>query len=188
MSCGEPASATKTKQMSWCPPWVGVLILAGLLPYVIVASIMTQRARIQAPLCDQHQGHWFNRNALMWGSFFLLGLVGAGLIALVSTLPRQNPNDDSLFGIACLGSVVLFVVWVIIAIVCQNTAIRPTEITPTHITLTGVSDGFVDAVEDAKAEHRSRKRSRISRREDDEEEEEEERPRKKRPPSDAIEE
>src|SRR5258708_14518335 len=43
MRCGEPATVTRTRNMSWCPPWVGVLFLAGLIPYVIVAIIMTKR-------------------------------------------------------------------------------------------------------------------------------------------------
>jgi hypothetical protein len=46
MCCGEEATVTKTKKMSWCPPWVGVLFLAGLLPYIIVMLIMTKRARL----------------------------------------------------------------------------------------------------------------------------------------------
>jgi hypothetical protein len=186
MCCGEPASALTTKRMAWCPPWVGVLILAGLLPYVIVSLVMTLRATIQAPLCDQHQGHWFNRLVLMWGSAALLGLVSVAGIVFVSVLPQEQ---DAIKGFVCFGCILLLLAWLIVAIVVQNTAIRPTEITTTHITLTGVSDRFVDAVEDEKAERRARKRSRRSRREEEnEEEEEEERPRKKRPPSDAIEE
>src|SRR6266852_5675304 len=92
MACGEPASATKTNQMSWCPPWVGVLILIGLLPYVIVSLILTQRATIQAPLCDQHQGHWFNRLLLTWGSFVLFGLMEAGAIVVAVNLPREQDH------------------------------------------------------------------------------------------------
>ena len=30
MRCGSEATVTKTKTMSWCPQWVGVLILAGV--------------------------------------------------------------------------------------------------------------------------------------------------------------
>ena len=41
MRCGEPATVTRSRNMSWCPPWVGVLLIAGLVPYVIVALILT---------------------------------------------------------------------------------------------------------------------------------------------------
>src|SRR5207247_1179889 len=76
MCCGGAATVTKTRKMSWCPPWVGVLILAGLIPYAIVAMILTKRATVQVPLCDQHKGHWFNRALLAFGSFFLFTAIG----------------------------------------------------------------------------------------------------------------
>jgi hypothetical protein len=183
MCCGAAASATKAKKMQWCPPWVGILILAGLLPYVIVAVILTKRATVQAPLWDQHQGHWLNRVLLIWGSFLLFGLIGVAGIIFGANIPP--PDQDNVLPFICIGSVAMLVVWLVIVIVCQNTVIRPKEITDTEITLTGVCEEFVAAVEEDREERRARKRQRPSRW--DEEDEDEPRPRRT-PPSDAIEE
>src|SRR5260370_41962387 len=48
--------------------------------------------------------------------------------------------------------------WIIVMAVTQNTAIHPDEITRTHILLSGVSEAFVQAVEDAEIERRVRLR------------------------------
>jgi hypothetical protein len=190
MVCGNDATGTKSKTMSWCPPWVGVLILAGVLPYAIVALVLTKRATIQAPFCDRHQGHWFNRNAIMWGSFFLLGLICIGSFILMAALSHgpQKQEDSAILGIVCFGGILLFLAWLITVIICQHTAIRPKEITDTHITLTNVSGGFADAVEDAKAEYRAKRRRRSERWDEEEEEmEDDERPRRSRPSSEEFE-
>ena len=51
MKCGAPATTWKSKTFSWHPPWVYVLILIGLLPFAIVAMVLTKRRTILAPLC-----------------------------------------------------------------------------------------------------------------------------------------
>ena len=183
MVCGEPASGTKVRSMAWTPPWVGLLLLGTLLPYLIVASILTKRTTVEVPLCERHQGHWFNRNLLVWGTFSILLLVWIAAITLFRFIPQ--PEQDTVIPFICLGSSLLFVVWVIVLLACQYTAIRPKEITDYEITITGVCDAFVDAVDDARAARRARKRERESREFD----EEDEAPRRRRkPPSDAIEE
>src|SRR5437016_3362932 len=111
MCCGGDATVTKVRKMSWCPPWVNALIFAGWLPYLIVAMILTKRATVQVPLCDQHQGHWFNRNLLVGGSFAfftLIGLVAFGLMFALDLNPRAV---DDLMGFVCLGTAGLFLVW-----------------------------------------------------------------------------
>lgn len=202
MKCGEPSTVVKTKNMSWCPPWVGILILGGLLPYLIVAMILTKRTRVQAPLCDQHKGHWFNRALVVWGTFVLFGAICLGGFVLAGAMNNGGGRrGDDIFGFACAGSVVLGLIWLIVLIVAQNTAIRPKEITDKDITLTGLSQEFVDAVEDQDQDDRPRRgRSRDDDDYDDEpkarkkrpvyddDEDDEPRPRKKRPPFDGIEE
>ena len=143
MYCGAAATRRKSKMFSWHPPWVYLLLLAGLLPFVLVALIMTQRRRIDAPLCDQHRHHWGWRQALVLLS--LLGVFGliVGLAILTSAPPRQQP---ALPGEAWIALPVALLGWLILAIIVQIGTIRPTEITTYTITLTGVSEGFVDAV------------------------------------------
>ena len=186
--CGEPATTTAKKNMRWFPPWVNVLILAGLLPYAIVAAILTKKASLQAPMCAEHTGHWFNRSLLMWGTFFLFGVVGLGAILFASSLPPPQNNDIMPF--ICIGSAVLLVTWLIIVIAAQSTAVRPNEITDRHLTVKGVSAAFADAVEEEARERRERRRQREESGWRDEEGEDAPPPppRRRSPTDDAIEE
>jgi hypothetical protein len=189
MCCGEAASDTNRRNMTWTPPWVGILILAGWLPYIIVAAIMSKTATVHVPLCERHQSHWLNRNLIIWGSFVLFLLIGVAGFVVAASLPGRD--GENVFPFVCLGSVVFFVIWLVITVVCQSTAIRPKEITDEDITISGVCEEFIEAVDEARAERRARKRARRreedeeddeprSRRRRDEEDEEEERPRSKR--------
>lgn len=184
MCCGEEATVTKTKKMSWCPPWVGFLILVAWPVWLVVMLIMTKRATLQAPLCEQHKGHWFNRNLIVIGSLFLLGGLGALIFVLAVIIPPRGADDYGPF--ACLGAVLLFIVWIVILVVVQNTAIRPKEITDHEITLAGVSDAFVEAFEETRGERRSSRRRRRPQLDEDDDFDDEPRPRKKASGSDGI--
>jgi hypothetical protein len=186
MRCGKEASVTKTRDMSWCPPWVAVLILAGLLPYAIVAMILTKRARVQVPLCEDHKWHWINRNLIIWGGLLVAGALVVAIAVLVSVLPREHQD---MFGAGlCIAGGGLFFVWVIGVVIAQSTAIRPKEINDHSITIEGVAAEFVEAIE----ERERKRRAKLRRRDDDWDEEddnwEDDRPLKKRSKSDAIEE
>ena len=200
MRCGEPATVVKTKNMAWCPPWVPVLILAGVIVYIIVAIILTKRARLQAPLCDEHKGHWLYRQLIIWGTFLPLLVIGIAAVVGISNAPNQVRNIlCPFFGI---GGLVALIAGVVLLAVAQSTAIRPKEITDREILLEGVADEFVQAVEEMDRDRRARRRVRRGRWEDDWESDEEpapprsipsdafkeqRRPRKG-PPPDAIEE
>jgi hypothetical protein len=149
MCCGQPATTTQMKRMSWHPPWAGG----------IIALAMTKYATVQAPFCDQHKGHWCKRTLLLWGSFFLFFLFGAGSLVIALNLPPHAV--ETALPIVGIGCGVLLVTWIIIAIVCQSTSIRTTEITDAEISLTGVSEDFVEAVAE---EERARRKRRAQRR------------------------
>ena len=55
MACGAPAAVRKSKKFAWHPQWIYVLLLAGLLPLIIVAAILTKRMTVAAPFCDDHK-------------------------------------------------------------------------------------------------------------------------------------
>lgn len=158
MCCGAPATQHVRKVFSWYPPWVLVLLLAGVIPFAIVASVLSKRMRIAAPLCGAHKGHWFRRALLVWLSLLALIVLSIGLIVLVSMANRQLGHGGDLSGWVCLGIVVLLVGWIVLVAVQQYTAIRPTEITDLRMTLTSVSPEFVQALQ----EHR-RQRYHVAR-------------------------
>jgi hypothetical protein len=182
--CGEPSAVIKTRNMSWFPPWVSFLILAGWLPYLILVLVLTKRATVQVPLCEQHQGHWFNRYLLTWVSFLIMLMVAIGMVAAAASL--QPRGREEFVGFAALGALLLFILWIVMVIVVWNTVICPKEITDHEIVLQGVSEAFVDAVEEGR-DHWGR-RGRRAPREDYEDEDDMPRPRKKAAPSDAIQE
>jgi hypothetical protein len=158
MACGAPATVRKSKQFSWQPQWVPILILAGLLPYLIVSIVLTKRQRVETPFCDKHASYWWLFPTLLTLSFFaILGVGFAGFVVLnaLNAAAQNGPRGSDLSGFACLATVVGFLVWLIVAVVLQNMRIRPSEITDRHIELTKVSREFADAVdEEAERERR----------------------------------
>src|SRR3954447_19514028 len=84
MKCGAPSTGHAKKTFSWHPPWVIVLILGGLLPWAIVAAILTKRMTVRAPMCPAHRSHWLGRAWFVWGGFIALLAVGFGAVILLA--------------------------------------------------------------------------------------------------------
>jgi hypothetical protein len=148
MRCGQPSVVYRRKSFSWYPAWVWVLLLAGLLPFLIVALILTKKMTIYAPLCAAHRHHWLRRT-LFTGLgllFFVALFIGGGIAAAMLDDARQPRWRDVVLTATYGGGVVLFLVWLITAAVLQARAIAPHEITDRDITLGRVSEKFVDAV------------------------------------------
>jgi hypothetical protein len=153
MRCGQPSAVVRVRTFSWTPSWVALLLLAGLLPYIIVALILTKRMRVEVPLCAAHKGHWFWRAVLIWGSMLVLGALAILGIAIQAVLADQGGGrGDETFAYVCWGSIGLLLVWIVIVAVAQQTAIRPVEITDDTITLTGVSPDFRHALKELEAD------------------------------------
>jgi len=145
MVCGAAATTRKSKQFSWCPPWVLVLIIAGLLPFLIVTLILTKRMRVTMPFCDQHKNYWSRRMLITWLGLALCIIVGI-VLAIVIDAADLSPERSTLGGILCAGIPLLALAWLIAAQLVQRTAIRPKEITDRDIVLMGVARQFVDAL------------------------------------------
>jgi hypothetical protein len=188
MVCGGPAATYKCKRFAWHPPWVYALILVGLIPFAIVALCLTKRMTVWAPLCQEHRSHWLWRMWVVLGGF--LGVVAVGMLAFILIAAtdqrgRAGRTSDLLAGLACIGTLFLLVVRLAVTISVQLTAIRPTEITDRRITLTGVSEAFLDAL-DRQDEMREARRREPWRSRDDYSEDmyDPEPPRRRRQPRD----
>jgi hypothetical protein len=144
MRCGQPAVVLKYRRFSWCPQWVYLLLLVGLIPCAIVALILTKRKKLNIPLCEAHKNHWLWRQLVVVGGF--LAFIALGFAAMVLMGSQQGGRrGDDVAGFICLGAAGLGLVWLITAVIVQQTAIRPTKITDRAITLTNVSKEFVQA-------------------------------------------
>ena len=157
MRCGEPATERKRLRFTSHPVWVYVLVPFGLLPYLIVAAILTERVRCYTLFCDRHRKHWLVRTLIVWGAFVAVLVVIAGSFIILASLEgRLNKSaQETLSGLLCFGSVLLILCWLISIPITQLTAIHPADVTETRLTLKCVSPEFVDAVK----EHRERRRA-----------------------------
>ncbi len=142
MRCGAPATTYDVKKFSWHPPWVYLLILGGLLPLIIVSLIVTKRMTVRGPFCDTHRNHWTWRSWLSGLSLLALVVFGVGAIALM--ISEALPKNVT--ALACVGTVLLGVAWMVLAIVLQSSSVGVSEITDRHITLKGVAFAFGEAL------------------------------------------
>jgi hypothetical protein len=142
MRCGAPATAWRRKRMVYRPSWVLVLLLAGVVPYLIVALILEKRCKLQAPFCERHKEHWTVRALVLWIVFLSACVLGAA--ALVA-------GGKDISGVLCVASCVVLLGWLITAAVLHETSIHATEITDEGMTLTCVSAAFLNALRTAPA-------------------------------------
>lgn len=144
---GVPTDDVKVKQFWWMPGWVYVTLLAGLLPYVIIALIVRKSMTVELPLIRGKHAHWLVRQLFaVLGVLSTLALFFVGVV--LSTDTRNGGQNESLGLILMAGGGIGFLVVLFGAIVFNATAIRPVEITDGHITLAGVHEDFVRALEE----------------------------------------
>jgi hypothetical protein len=153
--CGESADVRKSRKFAWHTPLAYLGLLAGLLPFVIIALVLTKRMTVKVPLCQAHKNHWTWRSLVVLGSLLAIGALGIGVLVMQA---NQQPGNDSTW--MCLGGVLLLLVWLIAAAIIQSTAVRPTEITDRSIRLTKIHPAFIDALERDRDEDRAERRTR----------------------------
>jgi hypothetical protein len=137
MKCGEPAALFVPKTFSSQED--------------AAFSLFGQRMKVHVPLCERHKNHWQVRSLAGWIGFGVVaffGVASLGLMILLdyfSSHPQRNLNPVG--GLACAGTVILGLAWLITIMVMQNSAIRATSISDRSITLTRVCHEFMDALE-----------------------------------------
>jgi hypothetical protein len=162
MRCGEPASSVIPRKMSWYPRWMILFCLLGgpgLIIIVILALAVRKRGRVQVPFCDRHKRHWTVRSAIIWAMTIPALLIGIGTVIGAIHLEESRAQHAEFFvPLLFFGGLIVFVAWLCGIVIVHSTTIRPDEITRAHILLNGVSESFVDAVEEAEIERRVRLR------------------------------
>ena len=100
-----------------------MFILVGLLPFLIISSIMTWHRRVCIPFCGQHAGYWKRRAAVMIGGFF-------GLILVAVFLGAAGPDvlRSPWLGYAWIALGVIALGWLFAAAILQSMSIRPIKI------------------------------------------------------------
>jgi hypothetical protein len=140
--CGAPAAVLRYRKFTWCPPWVYALVIAGVIPYVIVAWVLTKRKGLNIPLCAAHQNHFLWRQALgILGVLCVIGYVSAALL-LMEVEPGSGADDVA--EVLFMATPLLMLVALIATTLVRRRAIRPVKITDRSITLQPVSRKFIE--------------------------------------------
>jgi hypothetical protein len=141
MTCAQPANQLRDKRFSYNPPWIWIfLLVGGLLPLLIVYLVTVKRARVIAPLCDQHAGQWKRTNTVAALGF--LGVLGLIVLAIAANSGQGPSQMEWLWFLVLAG----FLGWLIALVVVSRNNIRPYVITKEEIVLDRVHPDFVEAV------------------------------------------
>jgi hypothetical protein len=160
MRCGARATTYKRNRFKWHPPWAFLVLGA------IGVMIFTKTLTVPVPLCSKHKWHWSGRAAVVG---FTLPLIPICFLAWAIVASQFNASGAVVF----IPTGLTLLAWVIMAFVLLSlTGIRPTEITDRSITLRGLSDEFIQALEqerrgDRESEDRPRAKRRAADDEDD---------------------
>ena len=127
---GEPTDDVKHRTFVWQPAWVSALIPLGLLPCLIVSLIIRKTMTLRLPLVRRKHFHWGWRMAVA-----AVGIVASAGAFIVG-------------GALMIGGLVGFVLSLVMLAVLTALGIHPKRITDREITLAGVHDNFVAAVEE----------------------------------------
>lgn len=147
--CGEEAVVHRSKTFTWHPGWMIILVILSLVIGVLIILATQKKMRAVLPFCHRHRNHFRWRAWFLGGVFavlFAAFVTGTGLMLT----DANNRNAGPLVAVSLLG----LVLWVVLAVVVSRTAIRPTMMTETDITLAGLSTKFVRAVVDYRREER----------------------------------
>jgi hypothetical protein len=147
MICGTASSIRRKKRFQWTPPWALALLLCGIVPYLVFSFALAKRMTIFAPFCHDHRNHWRTRSLIVNLWLLAILLFGLALIIRSVNIDRRGP-PGSWTGMAWAGMAAAFLVWLIVAAILQGTSIRPTEITNNSLTLKGVNNGFIAALQE----------------------------------------
>ena len=146
MECGAKAGSNLEKQFQWKPRWIGVFILMGLLPYLIAAVMTNMKMRVMVPFCEEHKNHFAKRQLFGWGGFVALVMMFCAL----AWVPKAALDS------VLIGDMLAVLAWLFGLAIYGQWALRPTEITTRDITLTNVSDAYVQALQQIRRDNPDR--------------------------------
>jgi hypothetical protein len=145
MACGEQADTCVSKNFSWYPQWLNLLILFGIVPWLIVTLILTKRKTVDVPFCERHHSYFMMR--ILWQALILTGTLAAWIVpTLLIVFGLKANNEGEVAGFVCSGFVLAIIVCIVGIAIIQGMTIKPVEITDRSITLVKVSPTFADAL------------------------------------------
>lgn len=148
IKCAAPATRTVRTKLQWHNPWMYLLIVfPGLLIYAIAATIVSERAVVDVPLCERHHTLRFRSLAAAW-ALFAFSLIFP-LVAL-----NYSRADDALgAGVCAIPCVGIFAA-LLVAIV-GGRLLTPTYIDKQVVRVRGAGNAFLARCPDASAQPRN---------------------------------
>lgn len=135
VKCGNPSAVQFVKRnFRWHAPWVYLLILAGVIPFVMVALVAQKSARVAVPFCEQN--HVWRKRMYVTGTILLLGWVPIdfGLAVL----------DVNGLWIA-LGSAVMILAGLVVIAIVEN-SFSPVYVDESYAKFKGAGEQFLKSV------------------------------------------
>ena len=137
VKCGAPAQRTVRAKLMWHNPWLYLLaVFPGVLVYAIVATLVSQRAELDVPVCELHR---VRRLKAIWAALAILVVSVVGPLAYMSTFTAR---DGDPVGVACALVPLGGLVALIVAIVGARLVV-PTFIDGRVVKLNGAGEAFL---------------------------------------------
>ncbi len=136
VKCGAAAQRTVRTKLQWHSPWLYLLaIFPGLLIYAIVATVVSQRAEFDLPVCEAHRVRRLQTLGFAW--FVLAASIGLPLLALATASGSENTA-----GLSCIaGTMGMLVALVVFSV--GGRLLQPTFLDGYVVKLKGAGDGFL---------------------------------------------
>jgi hypothetical protein len=136
VKCNAPADKKLNRELRWHPPgWYFTIIFPGLLIYIIIAMVVSHRAKISVPMCARHRSRRRWAIAVGWlvclASFFVLPIIGA-----MTSIPTEYVVG---------GCVAMFAAWLLYGLIRSN-VVTPALIDKNYVWLKGINRDFLDAL------------------------------------------
>lgn len=104
----EPKDWTKQVQLTWTPPWIYIFLPFAVLPVLIIAAIISKRAKLTYTLCREERSRVMKRK-----TFATLGIF-AGIGTIFACFFAVNGNTSAI--LAIIGVVLMIGSLVVIAV------------------------------------------------------------------------
>jgi len=144
--CGAPASVMKNWTFSNGPGGLPIIVL----PYV---AVVAGKIQVRLPFCGAHKHHLLRQVIGILGGSLLVGVFAMGAFAaFVERAETGRPDPPAtrvLFGMLCLSALVAPLAWLGACLALHRTSVRLLRYDRRTITLGGVSERFVEALEES---------------------------------------
>ncbi len=135
--CNAPAEGKRIKKtLMWHNPAWYLLILFNLILYVLVAMIISKRAKVAAGICPRHRKRRTRAFLIGW------------LVLLVSTvlLPLATTISDPTLSTVGVGVALVLMIGSVIFLLFRTNFLSPKRITKTHVIIGNAGAAFLNSL------------------------------------------